>query len=169
MAREVHTPLTFRQTRRVDAVAKPHHHTAIASPADVDTALDRVREVGGRVTAAKRAVVELIYHHPDGVTAEELVAQLDGVDLTTVYRTLSQLEQAGVVEHVHLGHGPASYRRLGEATVTVICDGCGKVTLVPVADFADAAAAIEARYGVALDLHHFAVSGHCTAGSCSPP
>ncbi len=149
-------------------MAKPHHHTATASPADVDTALDRVRELGGRVTSAKRAVVELIYRRPDGVTAEELVTLLDGVDLTTVYRTLSQLEQAGVVEHVHLGHGPASYRRLGEATVTVICDGCGKVTLVPVAEFAEAAATVEARYGVALDLHHFAVSGRCPGGGCGP-
>ena len=149
-------------------MAKPHHHTALASPADVDTALERVRELGGRVTAAKRAVVELIYRRSDGVTAEDLVAGLDGVDLTTVYRTLSQLEQAGVVEHVHLGHGPASYRRLGDATVTVICDTCGTVTLVPAAAFADAAAAIEARYGVALDLHHFAVSGHCAGGTCLP-
>lgn len=148
-------------------MARPHHHTTVGSPADVDTALDRVRELGGRVTASKRAVVELLYQRPDGLTAEELVEQLEGTDLTTVYRTLSQLEQAGVVEHVHLGHGPASYRRLGEATVTVICDTCGKVTLVPVAAFAVAAAAVEARYGVALDLHHFAVSGHCTEGACS--
>ena len=154
---------------RVTVVAKPHHHTAIDSPADVDTALDRVRELGGRVTGPKRAVVELIYRRRDGVTAEELVAELDGVDLTTVYRTLSQLEQAGVVEHVHLGHGPASYRWLGDATVTVICDTCGKVTLVPLAAFGDAATAVEARYGVALDLHHFAVSGHCVSGTCTRP
>lgn len=149
-------------------MAKPHHHTALDSPADVDTALDRVRELGGRVTAPKRALVELLFRRPNGVTAEELVAELDGIDLTTVYRALGQLEQAGVVEHVHLGHGPASYRRLGDATVTVLCDTCGKVTLVPVAAFADAAAAIEARYGVCLDLHHFAVSGHCAAGTCRP-
>ena len=149
-------------------MAKPHHHTSLASPADVDTALDRVRQVGGRVTAPKRAIVEHLYRHPTGITADDLVAAIDGIDLTTVYRTLSQLEQAGVVEHVHLGHGPASYRVLGDATVTVLCDTCGKVTLVPVEEFAAASAAVEARYGIVLDLHHFAMSGHCARGACAP-
>jgi Fur family ferric uptake transcriptional regulator len=149
-------------------VAKPHHHSTIASPADVDAALERVRELGGRVTAPKRSLVELLYRRPDGATADELVAELDGVDLTTVYRALGQLEEAGVVEHVHLGHGAARYRRIGEATVTVICDTCGTVTLVPLSAFADAAEAIEATHGVTLDLHHFAVSGHCADGSCRP-
>ncbi len=142
-------------------VARPHHQTTDHSPADVDSALARVRQTGGRVTSAKRAIVSALYGSPDGVTADHLVGELPHIDLTTVYRTLGQLEDVGVVEHVHLGHGPAIYRLLGPATVTVLCDICEQVTLVPAVEFAELASSIEDRYGVVLDLHHFAVSGHC--------
>lgn len=140
---------------------RPHHHGTERSPADVESALARVRQTGGRVTAAKRAIVTALYDNPGGVTADRLAAELPHIDLTTVYRTLDQLEEIGVVEHVHLGHGPAIHRLLGAATVTVLCDTCERITFVPAEEFAAVAAAVEERHGVVLDLHHFAVSGRC--------
>ena len=80
---------------------------------DVDGALARIREGGGRVTAAKRSVVELLFGSEDVRTAEDFVAAIDGVDRSVVYRTLAQFEELGIVEHVHLGHGSAVYRRRG--------------------------------------------------------
>jgi Fe2+ or Zn2+ uptake regulation protein len=142
-------------------VARPHHRTTERSPADVDAALARIRQTGGRVTTSKRAIVTTLYGSTTGVTADQLAVELPHVDLTTVYRTLGQLEEVGIVEHVHLGHGPAVYRLLGPATVTVLCDTCDRVTLVPASAFADIASSIEEQYGIVLNLHHFAVSGHC--------
>lgn len=150
-------------------MTKPHHHAQLHSPADVDAALARVRAVGGRVTATKRSIVDAVFAAPDGITADDVVATLGDVDLTTAYRTLGQLEQAGVVEHVHLGHGPAIYRLVGDDTVTVVCDGCGKVTHIPLAAFADVTAQVRAAHGITLDLHHFAMSGRCDDPACQPP
>jgi Fe2+ or Zn2+ uptake regulation protein len=118
------------------------------------------------VTVTKRAIVEALYATPDGVTADALDAVLGDTDVTTVYRTLGQLEQVGVVEHVHLGHGPAVFRLLTGSTVTVLCDACGRVTHIPLAEFAPTVAAIGERHGVHLDLHHFALSGRCADGDC---
>lgn len=118
------------------------------------------------MTVAKRAIVEALYAAPDGVTADGLDAVLADTDVTTVYRTLGQLEQVGVVEHVHLGHGPAIFRLLTGGAVTVMCDACGRVTHIPFAEFAPTVALIGARHGLQLDLHHFALSGRCAEGRC---
>lgn len=151
-----------------DGVTKAHHHGTHTSPASIDVALDRIRGVGGRVTATKRAIVTALFAETDGVTADALVARLGSLDLTTAYRVLGQLEQAGVVEHVHLGHGPAIYRLLGDDLITVLCDTCGTTTQIPAGEFASVTARIRRTYGVALDLHHFAISGHCARGCAAP-
>ena len=76
----------------------------------MDTALERVRAGGGRLTKARRDLLHDLHEAPVRVTAEELVARHPDIDQATVYRSLSHFEEVGVVEHVHLGHGPASYR-----------------------------------------------------------
>ena len=73
----------------------------------MDTALERVRAGGGRLTKARRDLLHDLHEAPVRVTAEELVARHPDIDQATVYRSLSHFEEVGVVEHVHLGHGPA--------------------------------------------------------------
>jgi Fur family ferric uptake transcriptional regulator len=129
--------------------------------ADREEALRRLREEGGRVTAAKEAMVELFFAEPGSLTADEVRARMAAVDESTVYRGLAQLEQAGIVEHVHPGHGPATYRLAGASTVAVVCSVCERVIDVDRADLDDLVGRVRRRYGVELDLHHFALSGRC--------
>ena len=97
------------------------------------------------------------------MTAEELAERHDDVDLATVYRSLSHFEEVGVIEHVHLGHGPAAYRWAGARTVAAVCDGCGAVTDIPTDELAALADRLEHRYGLHLELGHFALSVRCPA------
>ena len=53
------------------------------------------------------------------------------VDTSTVYRTLGLFEELGIVEHAHLGHGPAVYH-LGQTHQHLVCEVCGTVIDVPV-------------------------------------
>ncbi len=64
---------------------------------------------------------------------------------STVYRFLDELERLGVVDHVHLGHGPAVYHLASDAHHHLVCDRCGAVEEVPEALFADLRAAAAGR------------------------
>jgi Fur family ferric uptake transcriptional regulator len=130
---------------------------------ELDDALERVRASGSRLTKARRALLEDLYTSSGRATAEELAARHPDVDPATVYRSLSHFEEVGVIEHVHLGHGPASYRWAGARTVAAVCDGCGAVTDIPTGELDALADRLEHRYRLRLQLGHFALSVRCPA------
>ncbi len=134
--------------------------SVVNSPA-FDDALDHVRTSGGRLTRARRTLLEDLFTTSGRVTAEELAERHDDIDLATVYRSLSHFEEVGVIEHVHLGHGPAAYRWAGARTVAAVCDGCGVVTDIPTDELSALADRLEHRYGLHLELGHFALSVRC--------
>jgi len=128
-----------------------------------DEAVERVRSGGGRLTKARRALLEDLYSRGERVTAEDLAGRHPDIDVATVYRSLSQFEEVGVVEHVHLGHGPAAYRWAGERSIAAVCQGCGVVTDIPTDELESLSTRLESQYGVRLELGHFALSVRCPA------
>ena len=137
-------------------------------PINVDDALARLRSLGGRITGSRRDIVDFFYRHSGRFSADDLAARFPAYDAATVYRTLNSLEDAGIVEHVHLGHGPATYRRAGANTIPVVCEQCGKVIHVPHDEFADIGSRLRDTYGFAVDLGHFAITGRCEHCSRKP-
>jgi len=141
----------------------------MASPAgDRDRRiLELVRAQGGRVTPAKRAVVEVLAQSDDHLTAEDLITKVTAASpataASTIYRVLQQLEDIGAVEHVHPGRGPAFYhlREVGHAHL--VCQDCGTITDVPDRLLDGLRAQALDRYGFAVDTHHAAVLGRCAA------
>jgi len=128
--------------------------------------LEQVRAGGGRMTAAKQAVVDaLLAAGGSHVTADDLVAGVarsqPDVHRSTVYRTLETLERLGVVEHVHLGHAGGTYHLTDERHQHLVCDDCGGVEHVPEAVTAGLARSLKKRYGFTLSSHHFALTGRC--------
>lgn len=143
--------------------------------ADEAAILERLRAAGGRVTGPRRAVVAALLAADGHVTADDiaLAVQADDPDvhLSTVYRTLDALEQVGVVEHVHLGHGRAVYHLADDPHQHLVCEGCGTVVEAPHDLFAEVAAHVQATYRFHLRPHHFAVLGRCegcAAGDLRP-
>lgn len=134
----------------------------MATAADLVAAL---RRSGRRVTAARRAVCAVLAEAPeDHLSAGDILerASGEGVDPSTVYRTLDVLEELGLVHHVHLGHGAGAYHLAGSARHHhLVCDSCGAVVDVPVADLRAAIAAVTAPHGFVADLTHFAIVGRC--------
>ena len=139
--------------------------------ATADHRLDRIlgllRREGGRVTTARRAIVTALLAAPDHVTAEELAADVRSrhpdVHLSTVYRCLEALEDLGVVDHVHLGHGRAVYHLTDERHQHLVCEDCGSVTEAPDRLFDDLAGELLSDYGFTLRPNHFALVGRCAA------
>ena len=140
----------------------------MSAPSDqdrLDAILELLRRRGGRLTAARRAIITALFDSGGHVTADELAAAVQGahpdVHLTTIYRCLEALEELAVVDHVHLGHGRAVYHLTEQTHQHLVCEDCGVVVEVPDALFGDLARRLQADYGFAIRPHHFAVLGRC--------
>jgi Fur family ferric uptake transcriptional regulator len=122
---------------------------------------------GLRPTKARVALVGALLSAQSHVTAEDLCAAVQArqpeVHRSTVYRTLDALEHAGVVDHVHLGHGRAVYHLADDPHQHLVCEACGDVIEVPDSVFAELAQRLRRRYGFTIRPHHFAVLGRCRA------
>lgn len=133
--------------------------------ASADEVLDLLRSRGGRVTAARRAVVEAMLADGHHTTADEVVARVQArhpeVHRSTVYRTLDRLQELGVVTHVHLGHGPSSYHLTGRPHHHAVCEVCGTVVELPWDALDGLAQRLRAEHGFELAHQHFALSGRC--------
>jgi Fur family ferric uptake transcriptional regulator len=131
-----------------------------------DDLLDRLRAQGSRVTTARRLVISTLLGATNHVTAEDLAAtiheQHPEVHLSTVYRTLDSLEKLGIVEHTHVGHGPAVYH-VGVSHQHLVCEECGAVIDVPIHLLADVQRALREQYGFELHIGHFALLGRCAS------
>lgn len=135
---------------------------------DVREIMERLAEAGGRRTASRQAIVEVIVEAGSHLTAEEIVhqvhARFPSVNLSTVYRTLDALTDLGIVDHVHFGHGRAVYHRTDEAHQHLVCEACGAVEELPVARLRAFLGMIDRDFGFEVDRRHFAIVGRC--GPC---
>jgi len=131
----------------------------------VDVILERMRAGGGRITSARRALVTALLEYDGHPTAEGLAAAVQArqpdVHQTTIYRILDDLERLGVVEHTHLGHGPAVYHLSESAHPHVVCERCGVVVEVERRAFDALARQLWEKHAFVLHPGHFAVTGRC--------
>lgn len=131
----------------------------------VGAALELLRANGGRVTVSRRLLLECLYAGNGHRTAEELVkevrASAPDAHLSTIYRNLEELERLGVIEHAHLGHGPANYHLTVSGHGHLVCERCGTAEEAPESFFEDLARQARHASGFSIRPHHFAVVGLC--------
>jgi Fur family ferric uptake transcriptional regulator len=86
---------------------------------------------------------------------------MPGVNASTIYRTLSVLEEAGVLAHAHL-EGGAEYHRAEDAGhIHLSCSRCGVEDDLSLDEAAALQKLIGQHHGFRADLTHFAISGLC--------
>ncbi|HEX3566798.1 MAG TPA: transcriptional repressor [Acidimicrobiales bacterium] len=129
--------------------------------------IGRLRAEGRRITVARRSLITALVAADSHVTAEELIAHMhaEHPDLaaSTVYRLLVDLENLGLVVHVHLGHGPAVYHLADANHVHLVCDRCGTVTELPRTLVDTMAGQLRADFGFQAAFQHFSIGGRCRA------
>ncbi len=135
---------------------------------EIEDILEVVREAGGRVTSARRAVITvLLAGSQEHLTAEHVAERVQrdqpDVHLSTVYRTLDALEELGVLTHVHLGHGPSTYHLASDPHHHAVCDSCGAVVHLPADVLDQVAARVRADTGFEVAAPHFSLPGRCAA------
>jgi Fur family ferric uptake transcriptional regulator len=136
----------------------------------LDDALAVLRESGYRVTAARRLVLEALLGADGPASAEYLARHIAGdsapMDLASVHRNLAQLEELGLVRHVHIGHGPGLYALIGgDEKEYLACERCGRVTSVEPGKLDSIRKTIRSRFGYEARFSHFPILGLCE--SCS--
>jgi Fur family transcriptional regulator, ferric uptake regulator len=99
-------------------------------------------------------------------TPEQLAAAVasDGAPmaLSTVYRNLEALADAGLVAHTHLDHGPPSYHLVEHGVhLHLVCTTCGSVAEADPAAAAALAGNLLRSHGFVADVTHMAIHGHC--------
>src|SRR3954471_6957395 len=143
----------------------PSTQPALVTP-DLRAALDHLRREGMRVTSARRLVLAALCAADGPMSAEQIAGGIGGrvpeSDLASVYRNLEMLEGAGIVRHVHLGHGPGLYAlaTMGEREY-LTCERCGDFQAVDPALLDDVRALIRGRFGYRPAFTHFLIVGLC--------
>lgn len=127
-----------------------------------------LRERGLRMTPQRRAIVAEILrtqgHISPTALARKVQGEMPGVNASTIYRTLTLLEEVGILAHAHLESG-AEYHRTEEAGhIHLTCSGCGAEDDLSTRETRELEALIVRRHDFSPDLTHFAISGLC--GGC---
>jgi Fur family ferric uptake transcriptional regulator len=142
--------------------------------ADVEGAIDHLRQQGLRVSSARRLVLEALFA-ADGPSSAETIAERvhrsgPRADIASVYRNLDALERAGIVHHVHLGHGPGLYGLAGGRERAYLhCERCGRVDAVPPDQLDRVGTVIRAQFGYRARFTHFPIVGLCADCAATPP
>ncbi len=150
------------------------------APTSIETLLARLRETGYRITTPRRLVLETLLDNPHGhchysleMVAHDVAARGIDLDVTTVYRILQWLKEAGVVAQTDLGEGHAIYSLVGTtAHHHLICLNCQHIVEVDDALFEPLRVALQQDHHFKPRIEHFAVFGLCevcAARTESPP
>jgi Fur family transcriptional regulator, ferric uptake regulator len=125
-----------------------------------------LRGRGLRMTPQRRAIVLEVMRTKGHISptsiARRVQGEMPGVNASTVYRTLTLLEEVGVLSHAHL-EGGAEYHRAEEAGhVHLTCSSCGAEDDLSMEEADSLHRLIGRHHGFSPDLTHFAISGLCS-------
>ncbi len=139
---------------------------------DYADVMEQLRSRGLRMTPQRRAIVTEVMrtqgHISPTVIARRVQGEMPGVNASTVYRTLTLLEEVGVLSHSHLETG-AEYHKTEESEhVHLTCGRCGKDDPLSLGEAHALQDLIRRHHGFEADLTHFAITGLCSACAATP-
>lgn len=127
--------------------------------------IEGLRSRGLRMTPQRRATLSEVMrtkgHISPTALARKVQGEMPGVNASTIYRTLSMLEDAGVLAHAHLESGPEYHRTEEAGHVHLTCSRCGAEDDLSLNEAEALQRLIERHRGFQPDLTHFAISGLC--------
>lgn len=107
------------------------------SAGDAELDQQQLRNAGLKVTLPRVKVLEILHQHQGSenhqhLTAEDIYRELidsgSQIGLATVYRVLSQFEEAGLVDRHHFEGGQAIFELAqGRHHDHIVCVQCGKI------------------------------------------
>ena len=134
-----------------------------------DTIQSRLRDINQRLTANRKAIVEVLWSAPRPLTIPEILASGHDLAQSSVYRNLVVLEQAGLVHRIVTNDEYARFELAEDLTGHhhhLICAACGLVEDVPASTGLEksvhaATAAIARSTGFRTHHHRVDLVGLC--------
>ncbi|MBM7415271.1 MULTISPECIES: Fur family transcriptional regulator [Nocardiaceae] len=130
------------------------------------------RTIGVRSTKQRSAISELLETVDEFRSAQELHDELrkrgDGIGLTTVYRTLQALADAGTIDVLRTDSGESVYRRCSDGHHHhLVCRGCGFTVEVEGAAVERWTTSVASKHGFRDVSHTAEIFGTCS--ECAAP
>ena len=136
----------------------------------------KLKGSGYRLTTAREVIINLLANTEEHLSAEDIYMMLHpdnpAIGLTTIYKTLELLDQAGIAYKFEFGHGKAKYELAEEYSNKkhhhhFICKKCRKV--VDYAEFIKeekeyiekTEIGLQNKYGFDIDTHIIQFYGTC--------
>ncbi len=133
--------------------------------------LEGLDRAGQRLTAPRRAVLDLISWRQGHFTAADLItdAHERNVEIgrATIFRSLELLTELQLLEHIDLPSGEHAYVACEPVHHHhVVCSHCGRTAEVEDCGMASVASEVGRRTGYAIESHRLELFGLCSA--CRP-
>jgi len=117
-----------------------------------------------RRTASRRTILSAVVAWPGHFSAEELCKALPQIGRATIYRTLSSLQETGVLCRVMVDIGPMRYQLGGHKHHHhLICVECGNVQAIAGCGVDDFVQGVAAKFGYEPEGHRLEIYGRCSA------
>lgn len=129
-----------------------------------DHALAELDAAGYRRGGSRRKVIEFLETRDCAVTALEIDREVERVGRASVYRTLEQLEELGLVQRVELGGDSAAFERIdptGHHHHHLVCTKCGRVLPFEDESLEEAIHGLGAREAFTVEGHDVILRGTC--------
>jgi Fur family ferric uptake transcriptional regulator len=131
-----------------------------------------LRDQGLKVTVPRLKVLDLFQHSPDRhLTAEDVYRKLleehSDIGLATVYRVLTQFEQAGLLMRHHFEGGKAVYElNQGTHHDHLVCQQCGRVEEFYDAEIEKRQTKVAKERGFTIREHQLHIYADCIKPKC---
>lgn len=130
--------------------------------------LTQLQAEGGRVTAPRKAVVEILAQSERAMDPGEIYERArerhPAMGLVTVYRTLEKLEALRLIERIHQPGGCHAYVRAAQGHEHVLlCERCGHALRFVGDDLEELIASVQRRTGFIIREHWLQLFGLCPA------
>jgi Fur family ferric uptake transcriptional regulator len=136
------------------------------------TKIDELKNTGLKVTLPRLKILEIFQNGAQRhMTAEDvfrvLLEDRSDVGLATVYRVLSQFEQADILSRSHFESGKAVYElNQGQHHDHLVCLDCGRVEEFYDAQIEQRQNAVALEKGFAIADHALSLYAHCNRQPC---
>ena len=132
---------------------------------------ETLRDAGLKVTHPRTKILDVLQANPDmHLSADEihnkLVEHNESIGLATVYRVLTQLEIAGLIQKNQFSDNQSSYEIKKQHHDHLICTKCGKIIEFMNDDLEALQEKISDKYQFRLDSHVMTLFGVCRDGKC---
>ena len=136
------------------------------------TNINELKSTGLKATIPRLKILEIFQRSGQRhLTAEDvfrvLLLERSDVGLATVYRVLTQFEQAAILSRSHFESGKAVYElNEGQHHDHLVCLDCGKVEEFYDAEIEKRQNAVAKSKGFAIADHALSLYAHCTSSPC---